>query len=152
MNYKKWLIIALGSVGLLLLGSSIYVDFIAKSSKGLTYLLIGQIFVGIAGSLLTLFLGLNAFPKKKNHELLFIAFLELVFVLGLVTLNYVCGYGNVINRSDYIDYMAYVSMEFNIYIYVIFIAVIGLLDLNLYLKEKLSITKETNENIEEALK
>lgn len=148
MNNKKWLIVALSVIALLLLGSSIYIDFIAKSSKGLTYLLIGQIFIGIVASLLTLFLGLYAFPKKKNYELLFMAFLELVFVLGLVTLNYVYGYGNAIDKSDYIDYMGYVSMEFNIYIYIIFVAIIGLLNLNSFLKEKLNYNKGLENGLE----
>ena len=142
MNNKKWLIVVFSVAALLLLGSSIYVDFIAKTSSGLTYVLIGQMFVGIVASLLTLFLGLDAFPKKKSYQLLLIAFLELVFVLGLVTLNYVYGYGNAINRSDYIDYMGYVSMEFNICIYIVFVAVIGLLNLNAFLKERLNISKK----------
>lgn len=142
MNNKKWLIVVLSIAALLLLVSSIYIDLIAKTSKGLTYVLIGQIFIGIIASLFTLFLGLDAFPKKKNYQLLFIAFLELVFILGLVTLNYVYGFGNAINRSDYIDYMGYVSMEFNICIYIIFVAVIGLLNLNAFLKERLNISKK----------
>ena len=100
MNNKKWLIVVFSVAALLLLGSSVYIDFIAKTSSGLTYVLIGQMFVGIIASLFTLFLGLAAFPKKKNYELLLIAFLELVFVLGLVILNYVYGYGNAINVSE----------------------------------------------------
>lgn len=151
MEKKKILYIVLGSLLVLLLGSTIYIDFIAKTSAGLTYLLIGQMFIGIAGTLTTLFLGLKAFENKKNYELLLIAFLEVLFVLGVVTINYVFGYGNAVNSVDYFDYMGFVSMEFNILIYVIFTAILGLLTLNAFINDKLNLMKlkEKKDNNEE---
>ena len=151
MKNKKILYIVLGSLLALLVGSSIYIDFIAKSTAGLTYLIIGQMFVGIAGALTTLFLGLKAFENKKNHELLFMAFLEILFVLGIITLNWLFGYGKVINAVDYFDYMGYASMEFNIILYGIFTVVMGLLALNAFINDKLSLMKsaEKKDNNEE---
>lgn len=140
MKSKILLFIVLGAILVLLIGSSIYVDFIAESSNGVTYILIAQMFLGILGLLLTLFMGLKIFENKKSHELLFIGFLETVFVLSVVIFNYVYGYGTVINQSDYIDYMGYISMEFNIYLYIVFAGIIGLLTLNLFVKYKLSIS------------
>lgn len=151
MKNKKILYIVLGSLLALLIGSSIYTTFIAKTSAGFTYLLIGQMFIGIAGALTTLFLGLKAFENKKNHELLFMTFLEILLVLGVVTLNWVFGYGKVINPVDYFDYMGYASMEFNIILYGIFTVVMGLLALNAFINEKLSLMKveDKNKNNEE---
>ena len=74
--------------------------------------------------------------------------LELLFVLGVVTINYVWGYASVVNKYDYTDYMEFVSMEFNIYLYVILLVVIGLLNMNLYLNEKFQNIKNI-ETIEE---
>ena len=130
-------------LGFILLSASIYMNLIAKSSTGLTILLIAQIFIGIAGCLITLFMGLKVYNEKKNFELLCISFLEVLLVLGVVIFNYVNGYGSIVNRNDYIEYMEYVSMEYNIYVYIIFIVVIGILTLNLYLKEKLPLLKKT---------
>jgi len=136
---KVVLFIMLGALLTLLIVSSIYMDFIAKSSKGFTYILIGQMLVGILASLVTLFIGLKVFNNKKNYELLFIGFLEIMFVFGLVLLNYVYGYHNVVNSNNYIEYMEYVSMEFNLFIYLIFVFVIGLLTLNLFVANKINL-------------
>ena len=151
MKNKKILYIVLGSLLALLVGSSIYIDFITKSSTGLTYLLILEMFIGIAGALTTLFLGLKVFENKKNHELLFMAFLEVLFVLGVITLNWIFGYGKVIDAVDYFDYMGYASMEFNIILYGIFTIVMGLLALNAFINDKLSLMKqvEKKDNNEE---
>ena len=102
-------------------------------------------FLGIGGALIILFMGLNAFEKKENYELMFIAFLDVLLVLAVVVLNYVYGYKRVIDYSDYSDYMGYISMEFNIIIYMIFVCVMGLLALNLFIKEKLSLSKGGSE-------
>lgn len=149
MKSRKTLFILLAVILFLLLGSSVYINFIAKTSSGFTYILLGQMFLGIVSCLMTLFIGLNVFLKKKNYELLFISFLEILFVLGLIVLNYVYGYKNVTNMDNYIEYMEYVSMEFNIYIYLIFMCIIGLLTLNLFIKEKLLLINKKEEVKEE---
>ena len=148
MKSRKWLYGILCGVVLLLLGSSIYINFVTKNSNYLTYLLIGQMFVGIIGFLSILFLGLDGLEHKKSYELLFIGLLELLFVLGLVILNYVCGYASVVNKYDYTDYMGFVSMEFNIYLYIILLVVIGMLNINLYITEKFK-NRKSMETIEE---
>jgi len=123
----------------LLLSGSVYIDFIANTSKGMSFLLISQMFVGISGVIFTLFAGLKFLNNKKSSELMFISFLEALFVLGLVIFNYTYGYNNAVNDNNYIEYMEYASMEFNVFIYIVFVVVLGLLNLNLYVNEKLNM-------------
>ena len=137
-KYKKYLFITLGVFLSIILGTSIYVN-VASSASGFTYILIAQIFVGILSVLATLFLGLYAFPKKKNYELMLFSFLESLFVLGILIFNYVYGYGGAVNSNNYIEHMEYISMEFTIYLYVIFVIIIGLLTLDLFVKERISL-------------
>lgn len=144
-KYKKYLFITLGVFLLILLGTSIFVN-VANSAAGFTYVLIGQIFIGIFSVIATLFLGLYAFVKMKNYELMLFSFLESLFVLGILIFNYVYGYGGVVDSNNYIEYMEYVSMEFTIYLYVVFVIVIGLLTLNLFVKEKISLLPNNKKN------
>jgi len=87
MKGNKVLYIILWIILFVLIGSSVYVDFISKSVKGVSYILLGQILLGVFSAIATLFLCKN----KKNYKVLFIAFLEILFVLGLVILNTVGG-------------------------------------------------------------
>ena len=144
MKNRNKLFLVLGVVLFVLIGSSVYISLIAKSSKGLDYLIIGQMFMGIGAVIFTLFMGLKVFDNKKGYEILFIAFLELLFVLGIVCLNYVYGYGRVVDSNNYIEHMRYVSLEFNIYIYLFFVFVIGLLNLNAFINEKFILDKNVN--------
>lgn len=141
MNKKTLLFVILGSLLGLLLVSSIYMNFIAITSKGFTYIMLGQMFIAPVAVLVTLFLGSNVFINKKSHELMFMGFLQTLFILGLVLLNYVFGYRNAINYSDYIEYMRYVSMEFNVFIYLMFAIIIGVFTLNLFIVNKSSFSK-----------
>lgn len=144
MKNRDKLFLVLGVVLFVLIGSSVYISLIAKFSKGMDYLIIGQMFMGIVAVIFTLFMGLKVFDNKKGYEILFIAFLELLFVLGIVCLNYVYGYGRVVDSNNYIEYMRYVSLEFNIYIYLFFVFVIGLLNLNAFINEKFILDKNVN--------
>lgn len=144
MNKKSVMFVVLGVLFMLIVGSSIYIDFIAKTTKGFDYIIICQMILGISAVLTTLFMGLSLFPKKKNYELLLIAFLESIFVLGVIVLNYVIGYRNLVDVSNYVDHMGYISMEFNIILYFILVMIIGLLDLNLFIMDKLSLLKMDN--------
>ena len=137
MINKKVLFIVLGVIFAILIGTSVYVNFLAKSSNGLTYILIGQILLGIVAAIATLFVGVNSFSNKKNYKLLFIAFLEILFALGLVTLNYVYGYNKIVEFSNYNEYMEYISMEMNLWVFAVFALIIGLLTLNLFIKDKM---------------
>ena len=69
--------------------------------------------------------------------------------MSLVILNYVSGYGGIVDRNNYIGYMQYVSMEFNICLYGLFVVVIGILVLNLYIKERFAVASEKLDNNEE---
>lgn len=135
MKNNKGLYIILSVILLSLIGSSVYVNFFAKSSKLVSYILLGQIIVGVIAGMFTLFLCRN----KKNHEVLFIAFLEILFVIALVTLNTIYGYNNVLNVHNYAEYMEYISMYFNIYVFVVFGGVIGLFSLNQYAKYRCNL-------------
>ncbi len=148
MKSKKILFLVLSIVLFVLIGSSVYISLIAKSSKGIDYLIIGQMFVGIGAAIITLFMGLKAFDTKKAYQILFIAFLELLLVFAIVCLNYVYGYGRIVTSNNYIEHMKYISLEFNIYIYLIFIFIIGLLNLNAFINEKFILNKNI-ENVEE---
>lgn len=147
MSKKTLLFIILGSLLGLLLVSSIYMNFIATTSKGFTYVMLGQMFIAPVAVLITLFLGSSIFINKKNYELMFIGFLEALFVLGIVILNYVFGYRTSIVYSNYIEYMRYVSMEFNIFIYLLFTIIIGVLTLNLFIFNKFSFSKKEAKEI-----
>ena len=147
MKQKMWMYIVLGVLLACLFGTSIYIDFISKSDNGLSLLLILQMFLGIIGSLVTLFFGLKVFSSKKSYELLLMAFLEVLFVLGIIIINYIYGYGRVVNYENYIEYMEYVSMEFNILLYMLFVGIIGLLTLTSFINEKFPlITKKNNDD------
>jgi len=130
MKGNKVLYIILWIILFVLIGSSVYVDFISKSVKGVSYILLGQILLGVFSAIATLFLCKN----KKNYKVLFIAFLEILFVLGLVILNTVYGYKNLLDITNYNEYMEYVSMNINIYLFLAFNLIIGLLSLDLFIK------------------
>ena len=149
MKNKKILYVILSAILFVILVSSIYINFISKSGKGMDLLIIGNIFLGIGAAITTLFMGLKVFDSKKGYQILFIAFLELLLVLAIVCLNYVYGYGKVVNLNNYVDYMRYVSLEFNIYIYCLFIFVIGLLNLNSYISDKKESFSKNIENKKE---
>ena len=85
---------------------------------------------------------------KKTYELLFVGFLEILLVLSIVVFNYINGYGGVVDSNNYVDHMNYVSMEFNIYIYIIFVGIIGLLTLNSFVSEKLVLLNKKEENVD----
>lgn len=130
MKSNKVLYIVLSLILLVLIGSSVYVNFLCENTNVISYVLLGQIIVGIISSMVTLLLCNN----KKNHKVLFISFLEILFTLGLVCLNTFYGYKNAVNIANYAEYMEYVSMNMNIYLFVIFAGVIGLLSLDLFIK------------------
>ena len=148
MKNKKLLFIILSVILFVLASSSVYINLIAKSSKGMDYLIIGDMFLGIVAAITTLFFGLSVFENKKGYQILFIAFLELVLVLATVCLNYVYGYRNIVDSNNYIEHMRYVSLEFNIFIYCVFIFVVGLLNLNAFINEKVLIGKKLDNVME----
>ncbi len=135
---KKVLFIVLGVILFLLVGSSIYVNFMAKSGVVVSYLLFAQIVLGLVAVITTLFASNKAFISKKSHEVLLIAFLESLFVLGLVILNTVVGYRDVTNIVNYGEYMEYVSMYMNIYLFLGFSLILGAFSLNFYIKSLLN--------------
>ena len=135
MKNNKVLYIVLGVILFVLLGSSVYINFIAKDSTFLSYILLVQIMLGVASAIVTLFLCKN----KKSHQVLFISFLEVLFSLSIVTLNTIHGYNKVLNVTIYSEYMEYVSMIMNIYIFIIFSVIIGLLSLSQFIKYKLEV-------------
>jgi len=130
MKNNKVLFIILGIVLFLLLGTSVYVNFIAKSSGVVSYVILSQIILGVVATISTLYLCKN----KKNHQVMFIAFLEILFSLSLVIFNTVYGYNKVMDINDYSQYMEYTSMNMNIYMYIIFAFVIGVFCLNSYIR------------------
>lgn len=137
MKNNKILYIILASILFVLLGSSIYVNFIAKSSIVVSYVLLVQIIIGVMSAIVTLFLCRD----KKNYQVLLIAFLEILFTMGLVTLNTMYGYSNLIDITNYGEYMEYVSMNMNIYIFTIFGLIIGLFSLDQFIKYHNEIKK-----------
>jgi hypothetical protein len=139
MKNKKQVYIVLGIILGVLLCSSIYVNLIAKTTTGLMAVIIAQMIIGIGAAIFTLFTGLKLFEDKKNYELMLIALLELAFTGFLVTLNTTLGYASVVNYNDYIDFMSYVSLQYDIIIYFIFTIIIGVLTLNLFIKERFSV-------------
>ena len=130
MKNNRILYIILASILFVLLVSSIYVNFIAKNSVAISYVLLVQIIIGIMSAIVTLFLCRD----KKNYQVLLIAFLEILFTMGLVTLNTMYGYSNVLDITNYGEYMEYVSMNMNIYIFTIFGLIIGVFSLNQFIK------------------
>lgn len=137
MKGKSLVYILLSFVGLLLIGSSIYVNFIAKSSEILSYIILVGLMVGIFGSISFILLGNKYLIDKKDYHILFVGFLILVFTFALSILNVVYGYKGIVNVNDYKEYMLYVSAHTNLYIYGLFTLIIGVLTLNLFINNKL---------------
>lgn len=130
MKNNKILYIILSCILLILLGSSVFVNFIAKDSNLVSYVLLGEIMLGITSAIVTLFLCVG----KKSCKVLLISFLQIVFTIGLVILNFVYGYKKLVNFEAYNEYMEYVSMNMNIYLFLIFGAVMGLFSLDQYIR------------------
>lgn len=137
MKRKSLVYILLGVIGLLLIGCSIYINFIAKSSAGLSYIVLFGLMIGIFGSIGFILLGNKYLTDKKDYHIMFSAFLILVFTFALSILNVVYGYKGVVNVNDYKEYMVYVSAHTNLYIYGLFTSVIGVLTLNMFINQKL---------------
>ncbi len=135
MNRKAFYIV-LGVILFLLVGSSIYTNFICNNPTIVNYILLAQILLGVITSIFTLYVGSNILTNKKSYKIMLISLLEVIFVLLLVTLNVVYGYKNVINANVYNEYMEYVSMYTNIYIYGLFAFILGLLTLNSFITYK----------------
>lgn len=133
---KKTFYIVLGVILFLLVGSSVYTNFICKNSNIINYILLVQILLGVIVSIYTLYVGSNVLTNKKNYKIMLVSLLEVLFTLGLVTLNVVYGYRNAINANVYNEYMEYVSMYINIYIYGLFAFILGILTLNSYVDYK----------------
>lgn len=144
MKNKKILYITLIVDLVLLLGSSIFINFIAKNANLVSYIILGQIFIGILSCIVTLLIGSETL-NKKNYKVMFLSFLEILFVLSLIILNTTYGYRNILNDGVYKDYMIYVSTVINIYIYILFTCIIGLLNLHLFINDKLHVIKESKE-------
>lgn len=133
---KRIFYIVLGSVLFLLLGSSVYINFIAKNPNVINTFLLIQILLGLAVSIFTLYMGSSILVNRKNYEVMLISFLEVLFTLVLVILNIVYGYRNVVSAYEYSYYMEYVSMYMNVYLYGLFAFVMGLLTLNSFITYK----------------
>ena len=131
MKNNKVLYIVLGVILFALAGSSVYVNFIADNAEIVSYVLLSQIMLGIVSAIVTMFLCVG----KKTYKVLFISFLQVLFVLALVILNTVYGYKNIVNKIDYGEYMEYVSMNLSICLYIVFTAFIGLFSLRQYIKD-----------------
>ena len=135
MKNNRVLFIVLSAILVILLGSSVYINFMAKNSEVVSYMLLAQIMIGIISAIVTLFLCVG----KKNYKVLLIAFLQILFTIGLVTLNTVYGYNNLINSNNYSEYMEYVSMNMNVYLFVIFGLVMGIFTLDQFIKYRNNI-------------
>lgn len=135
MNRKIFYIV-LGVILFLLVGSSVYTNFICNNPSVVNYILLAQILLGVVSSIFTLYVGSYVLTNKKNYKIMLISLLEVLFTLILVTLNVVYGYKNVINVNVYNEYMEYVSMYTNIYIYGLFAFVLSLLTLNSFIDYK----------------
>lgn len=130
MKNNKILYVILSTILLVLVGSSVYVNFMAKDANLVSYIMIGEIMLGIASSIVTLFMCVG----KKSHKVLLISFLQVLFTIGLVTLNTVYGYKELVNLNSYNEYMEYVSMNMNVYLFIIFGVIMGLFTLDQYIK------------------
>ena len=106
------------------------IHFASKNDVVVSYIILGQIILGIVSSIVTMFLCNN----KKNHEVIGIAFFEILFSLALVILNTVYGYKNIVDFNNYGMYMEYASMHANVYLFVVFAFLIGIFYLNSYIK------------------
>lgn len=135
MNRKIFYIV-LGVILFLLVGSSVYTNFICNNPNVVNYILLVQILLGVVSAIFTLYVGSSVLTNKKNYKIMLISLLEVLFTLILVTLNVVYGYKNVINVNVYNEYMEYVSMYTNIYIYGLFAFVLSLLTLNSFIDYK----------------
>ncbi len=135
MNRKIFYIV-LGVILFLLVGSSVYTNFICNNPNIVNYILLVQILLGVVSAIFTLYVGSSVLTNKKNYKIMLISLLEVLFTLILVTLNVVYGYKNVINVNVYNEYMEYVSMYTNIYIYGLFAFVLSLLTLNSFIDYK----------------
>lgn len=133
---KKTFYIVLGIILFLLVGSSVYTNFMCKNPNVINYILLAQVLLGVIASIFTLYVRSNVLTNKKNYKIMLISLLEVLFTLGLVTLNIVYGYKNAINTNIYNEYMEYVSMYTNIYIYGLFAFILGILTLNSYVDYK----------------
>lgn len=136
MKGKFLVYILLSFVGLLLIGSSVYVNFIAKSSEALSYIVLAGLMIGIFGSIGFILLGNKCLTEKKDYHIMFVGFLILVFTFALSILNVVYGYKGILNVNDYKEYMLYVSTHTNLYIYGLFTSIIGVLTLNMFINHK----------------
>lgn len=135
MNRKIFYIV-LGVILFLLVGSSVYTNFICNNPNVVNYILLVQILLGVVSAIFTLYVGSSVLTNKKNYKIMLISLLEVLFTLILVTLNVVYGYKNVINVNVYNEYMEYVSMYTNIYIYGLFAFALSLLTLNSFIDYK----------------
>lgn len=130
MKNNKILYIILGAILFVLVGTSVYVNFMVKSSEVVSYILLAQIMIGIASSVVTLFMC----EHKKNHIVFTISFLQILFSIVIVILNTVYGYKELLDLNNYNEYMEYVSMNMNVYLFIMFGAFMGLFSLDQYVK------------------
>ena len=136
MKGKNILLIVIGVILLVLLGSSVYINFIANTGDNISYIVLADLIIGILGSISVILLGNKYLTNKKDHQVMFVGFLLLVFTLAISILNVVHGYNSVLEAGNYQKYMVYVSTITNIYIYLFFTLIIGIINLNLFIKNK----------------
>lgn len=142
MKGKSLLYIILGAIVVLLVSIGIYINFISKDDVVSSYLVLLSLIIGIIGAVSFLVLGMKYLSNKKDYQIMFVSFLILLFTLGLGILNVIYGYHRVVNLNDYVGYMNYVSTYNNLYIYTFFTSIIGVINLNLFIKYKVSIKSE----------
>lgn len=130
MKNNKILGVILSIILLALVGSAVYVNFLAKDSSLVSYILLGEIMLGILSSVITLFLCVG----KKSYKVLLISFFQILFTIGVVILNTVYGYAKLIDFNSFNQHMEYISMNMNVYLFIIFGVFMGLFTLDQYIK------------------
>lgn len=134
MKKNKIILLVLSLILFVLVGVSVYVNFIAKDIKGMSYVVLGSLVFGVLGSIAVIMLGNKYLDNKKDYHVLTVGFLVLLFTLCINILNVVHGYGSLIDYNNYNEYMLYVSSITSVYMYAFFVGVVGLIDFNLYIK------------------
>lgn len=135
---NKVIIIFLSVLAFLLVGSSLYINLIARKDTGMSYIILIDLLIGIGASIYFIVLGNKYLENKKDYQIMFISLLILVFTLAISIFNVSVGYSNVLNINNYKSYMAYSSANMSLWIYVLYIVIIGIINLNMFIKYKIS--------------
>lgn len=137
MKEKKGIVIPVAISIIINVISCILICFAFKNPSVSSYFILINMILSIIVSMYVFLKGNKYLQDKKDYEIMFVAFLLLMFTFLSMTLASVAGYKSVAYSTGYVSYMEYTSTLFNLLIYLIFILIIGIFNLNLYIKSKI---------------